>query len=66
MLGLIATSGVIVFGSGMQVLGAGNTKDLLDDVGNFPEHWTQDDGRHRVRGSANTGYYGRRRETGPK
>ena len=44
--------GVILFGSGIQVLGAGNAEDLLDDVGNFPEHWTRDDGWHGARGSA--------------
>jgi hypothetical protein len=36
----------------VQVLGAGNTENLLDRVGDFPEHWTQDDGRHGARGSA--------------
>jgi len=36
----------------MQILGAGNAEDLLDDVGNFPEHWTEDDRRHAVGGNA--------------
>jgi hypothetical protein len=44
---MVAGRGVVVFGSGVQVAGRGNTEDLLDDVGNFPEGWTtQDNGRH--------------------
>jgi hypothetical protein len=27
----------------VQVLGAGNTENLLDDVGDFPKNQTQDD-----------------------
>jgi hypothetical protein len=48
VLGLIvAGRGFVVFaGDIAKVGGAGNTEDPLDDVGNFPEHWTQDDGRH--------------------
>jgi hypothetical protein len=49
---IVAGRGVILFGSGVQVLSAGNTENLLDHVGNFPEHWTQDDGRHGTRGNA--------------
>jgi hypothetical protein len=42
MLGrIVAGRGVIVFGSGMQVLGPGNAINLLDGVGNFPEDWNQ-------------------------
>jgi hypothetical protein len=54
VLGLIVAGGgfVVFAGDIAKVGGAGNTEDLLDDVGNFPEHWTQDDGRHGARGSA--------------
>ena len=49
VLGRIITGrGVVVLGSGMQVAGRGNMENLLDDVGNFPEHWTQGNGRHRL------------------
>jgi hypothetical protein len=30
----------------VQVLDAGIAVDLLDDVGDFPEHRTRNDGRH--------------------
>src|SRR5215471_11353171 len=30
----------------------GNAKKLLDNVSNFPEHWTRDDGRHGAYGNA--------------
>ena len=43
---IVAGRGVILFGSWVQVLGAGNTESLLDRVGDFKEHWTQDDGWH--------------------
>ena len=54
VLGLIvAGRGFVIFtGDIAKVGGAGNTEDLLDDVGNSPEHWTQDDGRHGTRGNA--------------
>jgi hypothetical protein len=35
---VIAGRGVVVLGSGVQVLSAGNAKDLLDNVGDFPEY----------------------------
>jgi hypothetical protein len=45
--------GVDFFGAGLQVLDEGNTENLLDDVGNFPENrTTHDDGRHGARGNA--------------
>jgi hypothetical protein len=37
---IIASRGFEVFGSGVQILGAGNAEDLPDDVSDFPEHWT--------------------------
>jgi len=49
--GIVPGRGVILFGPRVQVLNEGNEIDLLDDVGNFPEHLTEDDGRHGRRGT---------------
>jgi len=47
--------GVDLFRAGLQVLDEGNTKDLLEDVGNFPQGLLGHDNRHRFGLLAETG-----------
>jgi hypothetical protein len=50
---IVASRGIKVLGRGIAKVGRrGNTKDLLDDVGDFPQDCTEDDRRHAARGNA--------------
>jgi len=49
---IVAGRGIMLFGSGVQVLSAGNAIDLLEDVRELVQAGPEDSDRHGARNSA--------------